>query len=338
MSSVDALLQLVAEHDELACLEGAERRAHLRGVLAGVVEQEDLDHECDRVERALFGFGPLEGLFSDEAITDVLVDGPCTIRVERDGRIEETDICFSDHDELVAFARRLVVRAGARIDQQQPIADGVMPGGERVHVVLPPIAPDGPVISIRRHAARPLSLADLVARSMLTSAQAERLVSLVTGRAAVAISGGTGTGKTTLLRCLIALARDDRIVVIEETPEIGRPTPRVVGLVARGPNLEGKGAIDLAALVHAGLRMRPDRIVIGEVRGAEAAAALWAMSTGHRGSMLTVHASDAGAVPTTLARLAGPGCAESDFARHLDVVVHLERRGDRRVVAAIEEP
>ncbi len=333
---MDALLRLVAEHDELACLEGAERRAQLRMVLADAVGNDDLDAHCERVEKALFGFGPLEDLLSDPDVTDVLVDGPATVWVERSGELQRADVAFTDQQELTAFARRLIVRAGSRIDQQRPVADGVMASGERVHVVLPPVAPEGPLISIRRHAAAPFSLDDLVARSMLTTAQAEELTSCVARRACIAISGGTGTGKTTLLRGLLALARGDRIVVIEETPELGRPTERVVGLVSREQNLEGKGAIDLERLVHASLRMRPDRIVVGEVRGAEAAAALWAMSTGHRGSMLTVHASDAGAVPATLARLAGAPCRAVDFERHLDVVVHLERRDGRRSIAAID--
>lgn len=338
VSGVDGLLRLVAEHDELACLEGAERRTYLRAVLADAVADDELDSQCERVERALFGFGPLEGLLSDPEVTDVLVDGPSAVWVERGGELMPAVVAFADRDELSAFARRLIVRGGGRIDQQQPVADCVMASGERVHVVLPPIAPDGPVISIRRHAAGPLSLTDLVHRSMLTSDEAEELARCVSERACIAISGGTGTGKTTLLRCLLALAGDDRIVVIEETPELGRPTPRVVSLVARDKNLEGKGAIDLAKLVHASLRMRPDRIVIGEVRGIEAAAALWAMSTGHKGSMLTVHAADAGAVPATLARLAGPPVTAADLARHLDVVVHLERCRGRRRVAAIERP
>ncbi len=329
-------MRLVAEHDELACLAGAERRAHLRAVLTEAVGRDELDAHCERVEKELFGFGPLEDLLSDPMVTDVLVDGPSIVWVERAGELQETDVTFAGRDELTAFARRLIVRAGERIDHQCPVADAVMASGERVHVVLPPVAPEGPLISIRRHPVDPLSLNDLVARSMLTSDQAEELAADVDQRARIAISGGTGTGKTTLLRCLIALARDDRIVVIEETPELGRPTERVVGLVAREQNLEGKGAIDLARLVHASLRMRPDRIVIGEVRGAEAAAALWAMSTGHRGSMLTVHASDPGAVPATLARLAGAPCRVADFERHLDVVVHLERRDGHRRVAAID--
>lgn len=333
---MDGLLRLVAEHDELACLEGAERRAHLRAVLADAVGTDELDSHCERVERALFGFGPLEDLLSDPEVTDVLVDGPSTVWVERAGELMPADVSFADSDELTAFARRLIARGGARIDQQQPVADCVMASGERVHVVLPPIAPAGPVISIRRHSTAPLALSDLVGRSMVTPDQAEELARYVSERACVAISGGTGTGKTTLLRCLIALAGDDRIVVIEETSELGRPTPRVVPLVARERNLEGRGALDLAKLVHASLRMRPDRIVIGEVRGIEAAAALWAMSTGHKGSMLTVHAADAGAVPATLARLAGPSVTEADFTRHLDVVVHLERRHGRRRIVAIE--
>ena len=337
---VDALsLRLVAEHDELACLEGAERRAHLRAVLAETVEPERLDDECGRVESALFGFGPLDELLSDAAVTDVLVDGPSTVWVERAGCIERTGVRFVDGEKLAAFARRLIVRAGGRIDHQQPIADGVLPGGERVHVVLPPIAPHGPVISIRRHSPAPPALGDLVERSMLTSEQAEQLAELVSQRACIAISGGTGTGKTTLLRCLIAVADEDRTVVIEETPEIGRPNQRVVGLVARGPNLEGKGAIDLSELVHAALRMRPDRIVIGEVRGPEAAAALWAMSTGHRGSMLTVHARDAEAVSSTLARLAAsPACTDNEFRKQIDAVVHLARVRGLRKLMEIKQP
>lgn len=336
---MDALLKLVAEHDELACLEGEERRAHLRAVVAQTVEPERLDETCGRVERALFGLGPLEDLLSDVGVTDVLVDGPAAVWVERSGCIERTDVAFGDGDDLAAFARRLIVRAGGRIDHQRPIADGVLPGGERVHVVLPPVAPDGPVISLRRHPTEPPLLDDLIAREMLTTEQALELEALVARRACIAISGGTGTGKTTLLRCLIARAPDDRTIVIEETPEIGRPHERVVGLVARGANLEGKGAIPLDELVHAALRMRPDRIVVGEVRGPEAGAALWAMSTGHRGSMLTVHARDAAAVSSTLARLAASSaCTEADFERHIDAVVHLARVEGRRRIEEIAHP
>jgi pilus assembly protein CpaF len=337
------LFDLVLKHDEIADLSVAERRLALRAIVA---EQEDISDVAAAVERLaddIDGYGPLSRLMEDDAVTDILVNGPDAVWAERSGVLERTKVRFTDRDEITSLVDRMLARTGMRADLSSPIADARLADGSRLHVVLPPLAPEGPLISIRRFASRPMTMDDLVGAGMLDAEDAALLLSAVTGRRSIAVSGATGTGKTTFVNALLAaIGPAERVIVMEETPELQPVSPHVVSLLTRPPNVEGRGGVTLEDLVRAALRMRPDRIVIGEVRGPEALAALSAMSTGHPGSMITVHARSARDViarMTSLALQAGSGATEASLADRahdaLEVIVHLERRGPRRVVSEI---
>lgn len=332
-----ALLELVWERDELANLDPAQRRLALRELVAGKVGEAELGRCVAELAEELDGFGRLAEVMSDESITDVLVNGAGEVWVERAGALEPTALEFQEH-EVSSLVDRLLADSGARADTTQPVADGRLSDGSRVNVVLPPLAPEGPLISIRRFSPRPPSLADLVGRGMLDDRSAERLEVWVRSRRTIAISGATSTGKTTLMNALLScVPTNERVVSIEETPELRPACRHFVSLLARPPNVEGRGEIGMAALLRTSLRMRPDRIVVGEVRGPEALVALAAMSTGHEGSMVTIHArsgADALERMVTLAQQAGSGASEASLERQvhsaLQVVVHLERDADRR--------
>jgi pilus assembly protein CpaF len=279
----------------------------------------------------------------DDEVTDVLVNGPFDVWAERKGQLQHTDVSWDDAQQLRAFIERLLARAGARADASQPIADARLDDGSRLHVVLPPLAPAGPLVSIRRFPVSPFSIEDLVRLHMLDEVCAQRLVDAVRHRTTIVISGGTGTGKTTLLNSLLShIGPAERVVLIEEIPELTPVCAQAVSLVARSANLEGKGEVNLNTLVRAALRMRPDRIVVGEVRGPEAVAALVAMSTGHEGSLVTLHARSATHAierMTTLALQASPGASETSLRRQVSeafgLIVHLERSAAGRRVAEI---
>ncbi len=317
------MLERVLDNDWLATLDPAERRLALRDLLP--------PDEVAEVAEHVDGYGPLADVMSRPGVTDVLVNGPREVWAEQDGTLVRVPLAWPDADALRDFVDRLLARGGACVDAARPVADGRLPDGSRIHVVLPPIAPHGPLVSIRRFPGARFTLEGLVCNGMLTEPEASGLRDLVAARTSIVVSGATGSGKTTLLNALLALVgTEERVVTIEETPELGPFESHVVSLVARPPNVEGAGAVDLDALVRASLRMRPDRIVVGEVRGREAAAALAAMATGHEGSLLTLHARSAAQAPERFAALAG-----TDVARVLDAVgafVHVARReGARRV-------
>lgn len=254
-----------------------------------------------------------------------------------------TDVHFPDDEFLHRFIERLLGRVGARLDRSHPIADARLGDGSRIHAVFPPVAPDGPLVSIRKFPPARFDLDALVERSMLTQAEADLLRSYVWERKTIVISGRTGTGKSTLLDALLrCVPKTERIVTIEELPELRHGGEHRVSLIARAPNLEGRGAVTLDQLVRASLRMRPDRIVVGEVRGSEVLTALEAMGTGHEGSMLTLHARSAEAVRErllTLALRASSSATEATLRRQIagaiDVVVHLDRTGGRRHVTSL---
>lgn len=340
------LLERIVEYDALADLDPAARRLALRSMLmphapggevGALVEQ-----LCDRID----GFGPLSTLMRDDAITDILVNAPDDIWIERSGRLETADAAFEDCADLARFVDRMLADAGARADAASPIADGRLSDGSRIHVVLPPIAPDGPLVSIRRFPSTHFELGDLIERSMMTRTEGDALVGAVADRTSILISGATGSGKTTLLNALLScVGRDQRVVLVEEIPEVVLPGPNFVRLTSRPANVEGRGRVDLAELVRASLRMRPDRIVVGEVRGAEALAALGALATGHEGSMLTVHAGsarDAVERIVTLALGAGGRASEDTLRRQVSasfgLVVHLQRDENRRRVEEMIAP
>jgi pilus assembly protein CpaF len=280
----------------------------------------------------LTGLGPLAPLLADPAVTDVLVNGPADVWVERAGTIERAAVRFASAAAVAAMVQRVVAPLGLRVDESRPWVDARLPGGERFHAVLPPLAPDGPVVTIRTFARRRLQLGDLIERGTLDTATARLLEAMVSAGIAIAVSGATGTGKTTLLNVLAAaIPARERIVTIEDVAELCLPGPHVVRLEARPPNVEGRGEVPLRELVRNALRMRPDRIVVGEVRGPEVLDMLQAANTGHRGLMTTLHASGPDEVPARLEAmaLAAPG-AGLDVVRRLvgggiGAVVHLER-------------
>ena len=240
----------------------------------------------------LFGLGPLEPLLSDPSISDILVNGPKVIYVERRGVIEGTDVCFNDAQHLMRIIERMVSRVGRRVDESSPMVDARLQDGSRVNVIIAPLALDGPIVSIRRFPADALTEEDLLRYNGLTESMLELLKVAVIGKLNIVVSGGTGSGKTTLLNILSAsIPSGERIITIEDTAELRLKQDHVVRLETRPPNIEGKGTVKQRQLVINALRMRPDRIVIGEVRGEEAMDMLQAMNTGHEGSLTTIHAN-----------------------------------------------
>ena len=341
MTDRSDLLALVYHHDELAEMDLAARRVALRNLVieAGV---DDVAGSVAILAREVDGYGPITELLEDEDVTDVLVNGIEGMLVERRGELVAMPSPFSDRAELCAWTERTLSVAGGRVDASCPIGDARLADGSRIHAVFPPIAPRGPLVSIRCAPRSPRSLADLVVLGLVTDEQAASLQEFVTDKRCIVISGATGVGKTTLLNALLMqVPNTERVVTIEELPEL-RPGTNAVSLVARGANSEGRGEVTLEELVRASLRMRPDRIIVGEVRGAEALPALWAMSTGHAGSMLSVHARSATHGRTRLVALAlraPESPSEEALTREVhdvvDVIVHIERREAKRVVTEL---
>jgi pilus assembly protein CpaF len=256
----------------------------------GPERQRLLDELVDEV----FGLGPLETLMADPAVSDILVNHPHEIYVERFGRLELSDVVFADEAHLVRIIQRVVARVGRRIDEVSPMVDARLPDGSRVNAVLPPLVLDGPALSIRRFGAQPLRIDDLVENRSITSDMVEFLAGAIEARVSFLVSGGTGAGKTTLLNALTTfIPGDERLVTIEDSAELQLQHKHVVRMETRPPNTEGTGEITQRSLVRNSLRMRPDRIIIGEVRGSEALDMLQAMNTGHEGSLTTIHANDA---------------------------------------------
>jgi pilus assembly protein CpaF len=294
----------------------------------------------------VFRLGPLEPLLADPTVADVLVNAPDRVYVERHGAIEPTTARFRDRAHLLQVIQRIVRKAGRRVDERSPMVDARLPDGSRVNVVLPPLALDGPQLSIRRFPQQPLTLDGLVAAGALPARSTELLRACVQGRMNLVVSGGAGVGKTTMLNAIsAAIGGGERVVTIEDAAELRLATQHLVRLETRAPNLEGVGAVTTRDLVRNALRMRPDRILIGECRGAEAFDMLQAMNTGHDGSMTTLHASSA---RQALARLESMllmsgfdvpvGVLRDYIADAVQVVIHLTRLPDgRRVVGEIGE-
>jgi len=244
------------------------------------------------IQHEVLGFGPLEPLLNDPSVSDILVNGPRQVYVERQGRLELSDVTFVDDAHLMKIIDKIVSRVGRRIDESSPMVDARLPDGSRVNAIIPPLAIDGPTMSIRRFSVDPLRLRNLVELESLTENMSAILQALGRAKVNILISGGTGSGKTTMLNAISGYIRDtERIVTIEDAAELQLQQPHVVRLETRPPNLEGRGEVTQRALVRNALRMRPDRIILGEVRGAEALDMLQAMNTGHEGSMATIHAN-----------------------------------------------
>jgi pilus assembly protein CpaF len=240
----------------------------------------------------VLGLGPLEPLLLDATISDILVNTHRQVYVERRGQLELTDTHFANEAHLRKIIDRIVSRVGRRVDESSPMVDARLPDGSRVNAIIPPLAIDGSLLSIRRFSVKPLKMHDLVGYKSLTPEMAEIIAALVKGKCSILISGGTGSGKTTLLNIMSGfIPSSERIITIEDAAELQLQQPHVVRLETRPPNVEGKGEISQRALVRNSLRMRPDRVIIGEVRGGEALDMLQAMNTGHEGSMATVHAN-----------------------------------------------
>ncbi|HEY7258056.1 MAG TPA: CpaF family protein [Gaiellales bacterium] len=301
-----------------------------------VLPANEIDRLVAHVVDDAVGLGPLEPLMRDPTVTEVIANGPAAVYVERGGRLAPEPVRFRDGEHLRQIIERVVGAGGRRVDDASPMVDVRLPDGSRVNAVLAPLALDGPLLTIRRFPKEPLRIEDLAHLGTVTSDQVGLLSAAVRGRVNLVVSGGTGTGKTTLLNALAAfIDPSERIVTVEDAAELRLPQHNVARLESRPPTVEGRGEVTLRALVRNALRMRPDRIVVGEVRGGEALDMLQAMNTGHDGSLTTVHASspaDALRRIETMALMAGldlPHAAVREQVRAaVDVVVHLVRSAD----------
>jgi pilus assembly protein CpaF len=256
------------------------------------------------------GLGPLEPLLADPTISEIMINGHKTIFVERRGKLELSNVTFNDDAHLMRVIDKIVSRVGRRVDESSPMVDARLPDGSRVNAIIPPIALDGPSMSIRRFSVVPLRMEDLLSKQALTPEMAQFLAAMVEAETNIVISGGTGSGKTTLLNILSSyIPETERIVTIEDTAELQLQQSHVVRLETRPPNIEGKGEVPMRALVKNALRMRPDRIVLGEVRGGEVIDMLQAMNTGHDGSLTTIHANNPREALSRLENLVGMGGA-----------------------------
>ena len=328
---------------------GAGLDAEVRSLVereAGSLPDGEREALCRRVLLLATGLGPLEPLLSDPSVDEVMVNGPGEVLVERRGQIERTGVSFAGEAELMHAIERILAPLGRRVDEASPLCDARLPDGSRVNVVIPPLALDGPCLTVRRFRREGYSLRELVALGTLPGEVSELLALCVAARAAVLVSGGTGSGKTTTLGALSgAIPGEERIVTIEDAAELRLRQRHVVRLESRPANVEGRGEVTIRQLVVNALRMRPDRIVVGEVRGPEALDMLQALNTGHDGSLTTVHANspaDALRRIETLALMAGIGLPHAairdQVASALDVVVHQARLpGGARVVESVSE-
>jgi pilus assembly protein CpaF len=283
----------------LSSMAGDRVRVEIRSALTQLVDEEktplslvEKDRVIEEVLNEVFGLGPLEPLLQDPSISDILVTTPGLVYIERSGKLYRTPVEFKDNSHLVRIIEKIVSRVGRRIDESSPMVDARLPDGSRVNAVIPPVAVDGPLLSIRRFGRDPLQAEDLVKGLSLTEGMLQLLQSCVRARLNTIISGGTGAGKTTLLNVLSGyIPEEERIVTIEDAAELQLRQIHVARMETRPPNIEGQGAIKIRQLVINALRMRPDRIIVGEVRGEEAMDMLQAMNTGHDGSLTTIHAN-----------------------------------------------
>jgi pilus assembly protein CpaF len=325
------LAELVEEliDEERRILPAAERAAVIEAVVDETV-----------------GFGPLDRLLRDHRVTEIMVNGPHRVFVERAGRIEPAPVRFADADHLMHVIERILAPLARRVDEASPMVDARLPDGSRINAIIPPLSLDGPVLTVRRFARDGLDAQDLVRLGTLTDEMLTLLAAAVRARRNILVCGGTGSGKTTTLAALATfIAPSERVVTIEDAAELRLSLPHVVRLESRPPSLEGRGAVPIRALVRNALRMRPDRVIVGEVRGGEALDMLQALSTGHEGSLSTIHASSPADALRRLQTLALMGDLELPYAAVADqvasalhLVVHQARLADgaRRIVAIAE--
>jgi pilus assembly protein CpaF len=298
------------------------------------------------IQDEILGLGPIEPLLSDPSVSDILVNGARSVYVERRGKIETTPIQFDNDQHLLRVIDRIVSRVGRRIDEMSPMVDARLPDGSRVNAVIPPLALDGPLLSIRRFSATPLGMHELLNFQALSPEIADLIQGLVKARVNLLVSGGTGSGKTTLLNVMSAsIPADERIITIEDAAELQLQQPHVVRMESRPQNIEGKGEISQRALLINSLRMRPDRIILGEVRGAEVLDMLQAMNTGHDGSMTTIHANSPRDAITRLEHMLGmaglrvdPRSMRQQISAALSVVIQVSRLSDgKRRITSLQE-
>jgi pilus assembly protein CpaF len=337
----------------LAGMDERKARAQIREIMQRAIEEDALpigaagrQRITKQIEDDVLGLGPLEPLLADPTVSDILVNGHASVYVERHGKLERTDARFENDAHLLNIIDRIVSRVGRRIDESSPMVDARLQDGSRVNAIVPPLALDGPLLSIRRFGAQPLRLEDLVRNQTLTPLMGEVIKGIARARLNVLISGGTGSGKTTLLNVLSGFIPDEeRIVTIEDSAELQLQQAHVVRLETRPPNIESKGEVTQHDLLRNALRMRPDRIVVGEVRGREALDMLQAMNTGHDGSLTTVHANsprDALTRLETMVAMAGVDlptrATRSQIASAVNVVIQVERMEDgRRRLVSLQE-
>jgi pilus assembly protein CpaF len=319
-------------------------REHLGGESG--IARDDRERLVADIADDILGHGPLERLLADDSITEIMVNGPFDIWVERQGRLYETTVRFADESQLRRIINKMVAQVGRRIDESSPMVDARLPDGSRVNAIIPPLSLTGPIVTIRKFSKKRLDLNELIKLGTLSTEAVEFMQRSVVAELNILISGGTGTGKTTLLNALSSAIPDsDRIVTIEDAAELQLNQRHVLRLEARQKNIEGEGEVTIRELVRNSLRMRPDRIVVGEVRGPEALDMLQAMNTGHDGSLTTVHANtprDALSRIETMVLMAGFELPVRAIRQHvcsaLDLIIHLERLEDglRRVTAITE--
>jgi pilus assembly protein CpaF len=310
------------------------------------ISENNRERLLDEIFDEAFGLGPLERLMQDDEISDILVNHPHEVFVERHGRIEPTGVIFADEAHLIRIIQRIVSRVGRRIDEVSPLVDARLPDGSRINAVIPPLALDGPTLSIRRFGRNPLQVDDLIESGSIHSDVVEFLAAAIDARVSFLISGGTGAGKTTLLNSLTKfIPGDERVITVEDSAELQLQHRHVVRMETRPPNNEGAGEITPRSLVRNSLRMRPDRIIIGEVRGGEALDMLQAMNTGHEGSLTTIHANDSRDALARLELMVAMSGFELPIpvvrqyiASGISLVVHLSRLkgGVRRVMQVSE--
>jgi pilus assembly protein CpaF len=310
------------------------------------ISRDDRDRIAHEIADDILGHGPLERLLADDTVTEIMVNGPFDVWVERQGRLYETTVRFNDDSHLRRIINKMVAQVGRRIDESSPMVDARLPDGSRVNAIIPPLSLSGALVTIRKFSKKRMEMTDLIRLGTLTTETVEFLQRCVMAELNILVSGGTGSGKTTLLNALSTAIPDaDRIVTIEDAAELRLNQRHVLRLEARPKNIEGEGEIPIRELVRNALRMRPDRIIVGEVRGAETLDMLQAMNTGHDGSLSTVHANtprDALSRVETMVLMAGfdlpVKAIRQQVASALDLIVHLERLedGSRRVTAITE--
>ncbi len=329
--------------EAVSVLPDEQMKQEIRTAIAALLDEEETplslaerDRIIEEVMHEVFGLGPLEPLLQDHTISDILVTTPRLVYIERNGRLYRTPVEFKDDAHLIRIIEKIVSQVGRRIDESSPMVDARLPDGSRVNAVIPPVAVDGPMLSIRRFGRNPLTAEDLIRNLTLTEGMMDLLRAAVGARLNIVISGGTGAGKTTLLNVLSSfIPESERIVTIEDAAELQLRQIHVGRMETRPPNIEGKGAIRMRQLVINALRMRPDRIIVGEVRGEEALDMMQAMNTGHDGSLTTIHCNSPRDAISRLEVMVGMANANmgihsirQQIASAIDLFVHVARFSD----------